>query len=331
MRVFLFEFVTGGGFLEIEGRPLPDGSLLHEGDAMWRALHEDFSALDEVEVWSMRDARLPTVPYDNVSRIEFHVREQFFNFAIACDYTLVIAPEFSGHLYNYSLGPMMAGVRLLSPNVEFIQVASDKTMTAERLTRAGVPIARGQRLLPGELIPQSITFPAVLKQNDGAGSMCRLLATDEEPTWTEVMRIEPFVQGHACSQSFLCRGTDSPIACPPMSQILSAERQFEYLGGERLMDARLVARATKLATRAIVAMPPTNGYVGVDLVLGDCPDGTEDCVIEINPRMTTSYIGLRQIASKNLAQAMIEITCEDEPRVEFSDEPVAFDADGTIR
>jgi predicted ATP-grasp superfamily ATP-dependent carboligase len=47
------------------------------------------------------------------------------------------------------------------------------------------------------------------------------------------------------------------------------------------------------------------GYAGVDLVLGDAADGSGDYAIEINPRLTTSYIGLRAAAGFNVAEAMV--------------------------
>ena len=49
-------------------------------------------------------------------------------------------------------------------------------------------------------------------------------------------------------------------------------------------------------------IPGLTGYVGVDLVL------TEDSalLIEINPRLTTSYIALRQVTPVNLAKAISE-------------------------
>jgi len=42
------------------------------------------------------------------------------------------------------------------------------------------------------------------------------------------------------------------------------------------------------------------GYVGVDVILTQ----DEALLIEINPRLTTSYIGLRQVIDLNLAQAI---------------------------
>jgi predicted ATP-grasp superfamily ATP-dependent carboligase len=43
----------------------------------------------------------------------------------------------------------------------------------------------------------------------------------------------------------------------------------------------------------------------VDVILGDGPAG--DVVVEINPRLTTSYVGLRALAVDNLVAAMLRV------------------------
>ena len=73
------------------------------------------------------------------------------------------------------------------------------------------------------------------------------------------------------------------------------------------------------------------GYVGVDLVLGDNADGNGDRVIEINPRLTTSYVGLRAAAQANLAAAMLAAAEDRRPDMRFSPKSLQFDADGTVR
>ena len=62
----------------------------------------------------------------------------------------------------------------------------------------------------------------------------------------------------------------------------------------------LAVRAVELGRRAVTAVSGLCGYVGVDLVLRG-----QDQVIEINPRLTTSYVGLRALAKTNLAEAML--------------------------
>ena len=44
------------------------------------------------------------------------------------------------------------------------------------------------------------------------------------------------------------------------------------------------------------------GYVGVDLVLGD-----EPFVVDVNPRLTTSYVGLSKVTGFNVADTMVNV------------------------
>jgi predicted ATP-grasp superfamily ATP-dependent carboligase len=70
--------------------------------------------------------------------------------------------------------------------------------------------------------------------------------------------------------------------------------------------------------------------VGVDLVLGRDPRGSEDVVIEVNPRLTTSYVGLRAAARSNLAEAMWLISQGQAPTVDFDMRPLEFDSSGNV-
>jgi predicted ATP-grasp superfamily ATP-dependent carboligase len=78
-------------------------------------------------------------------------------------------------------------------------------------------------------------------------------------------------------------------------------------------------------------MPEGRGYLGVDLLLGPADDGSQDYVIEVNPRLTTSYVGLRALSETNVARAMLDVAAGRAPVLAFRDEVIEFDADGTIR
>ncbi|HZN36170.1 MAG TPA: ATP-grasp domain-containing protein, partial [Pirellulaceae bacterium] len=99
-------------------------------------------------------------------------------------------------------------------------------------------------------------------------------------------------------------------------------------GGRLPLSEALSARARRLAEAAVSALPPATGYVGVDVILGAAGNG--DRVIEINPRLTTSYVGLRAFAKCNLAAAMLAVAEGREPDLSFGGGRVEFLADGTI-
>jgi predicted ATP-grasp superfamily ATP-dependent carboligase len=142
--------------------------------------------------------------------------------------------------------------------------------------------------------------------------------------------LQRFTPGVPASVSFLA-GSDRILPLLPSAQHFSTDGRFRYHGGEVPLPAELAQRALDLASRAVTAFPQLQGYIGVDLVLGEPADGSEDVVIEINPRLTTSYIGLRRLARANLAQALLDlVTGKGPPALEWHTGIVRFQADGTI-
>ena len=182
-------------------------------------------------------------------------------------------------------------------------------------------------------LPDDFTYPAVLKPVCGAGSQHTLLVSsprDEPPSYPWSRRLEEFCPGIAASVSFLC-GPGHRTALPACRQHLSTDGRFVYQGGALISEQELALRATRLAHHALDALPPALGYVGVDLVLGRAGDGSEDKVIEVNPRLTTSYVGLRAATSQNLAAALVENYVGQASSPTFNRVTIEFSNDGTIR
>jgi len=341
MRIFLYEWVTGGGLVEETGA-LPQ-SLLTEGAAMLSALAADFMAIDGARVSVLRDIRLDalslpgaTLPGCEVIEVysKSHHREELERLAAEADHTLVIAPEIDDILVQTNRWVRSAGGRLLASSHEFVSLTSDKHQTAQTLNLAGIATPEAQLLeADQEKLPADFEYPGVLKPVHGAGSQHTLLVASERdtpPPYPWPRRLERFCPGLACSVSFLC-GPAHRVALPVCRQHLTPDGRFSYTGGSLLAESDLAHRATALADRALEVLPPALGYVGVDLVLGKAGEGSEDFVIEINPRLTTSYVGLRSACEDNLAAALLANAggvCEN-PR--FSSSPLEFSSDGTIR
>jgi len=332
VRILVYEFVTGGGWYHVDDQQ-PPASLAREAEAMLRAVATDLAALDGVEVEILRDERQPACDVAGVLvhpvRSAADERRRLARQAAEADATLVIAPEFDGHLLDRVRRVERSGGRLLGPSSQVVALASDKQATAEHLARHGVPVPLGMPLAAGEELPRSFDYPAVLKPRDGAGSLgIRRINSPAEADQRAPRdsRLERYYPGAAASVACLC-GENAIAVLEPCGQRL-AERAFAYEGGWLPLDRALGARARRLALRAAAALPNPRGYLGFDLVLGGDPAGSGDVVVEINPRLTTSYVGLRAALASNLAGAMIEIAAGRTPELCWKLAPISFSPDG---
>jgi predicted ATP-grasp superfamily ATP-dependent carboligase len=180
----------------------------------------------------------------------------------------------------------------------------------------------------------------VIKPRDGAGSLQTWFEAGGAQSEARAKHFRPrfasgsayliaqeYVKGFAVSVSFLI-GPNSTAPLIPCAQRLSRDGRFQYEGGYLPIAPELADRATRIATSAIECVPGLLGYIGVDIVLGE--DG-RDWAIEINPRLTTSYVGLRALAKFNTAEAMLAIVRGDSPpEMTWGSDSIQFTPDGQI-
>lgn len=294
MRLFLYEHISAGGL----GPKVPV-SLLREGRAMRDAVCGDFRRLG-VDVVTSGDFRVT---------------------AVACDWTLVIAPEFDHILLNCAQAVLDVGGRLLGSMPEAIRLTADKLALASWWQERGVATPGTAQALNEEAV--------VLKPRFGAGSQATFLlrvgvelARDAaRREWPGEFIVQQYVEGQAASVALLM-GERQTIPLLPGRQHLSDDGRFRYLGGSLPLPEPLATRAVNLALQAVAGIDGLRGYVGVDLVLGD--DG-RDYAIEINPRVTTSYLGLRRLCQQNLAELMLQLAHgETVPQPTWQDGVVEF-------
>ena len=334
MRVFVSEYVCGGAWPEPE---LPT-SLAREGRAMLESIVADFARIPGVSVATTWNERLGVFC---VADVAAHAvcdpvdeRRRFEHLAAECDATLVIAPEFDGILEERARAVLGAGGRLLGPEPEAIALCSDKLALARHLEARGFPTIATELWDPkGECG----SLPCVLKPRDGAGSLdVHLVRTRDDDsrigsdlanTGRAFIR-QPYVPGRALSASVILT-PDRVHLFPAGEQLLSDDGRFTYLGGA--IPAQTTPDRTRIDAMledVCRSIPGLNGYVGFDLVQ---PDGDPErlLICEINPRLTTSYLGYRRLAYENLAERMLFPERDSTP-IAWKDGRVRFRADGTV-
>ncbi len=304
MKIFVYEHVTGGG---CAGAAL--SAFLADGELMWRAMLDDLTAISGVEVISLRDDRLamPVIPGAQVIATRVATFADDFRRCLeAADAVWLVAPESGGLLEALSEAVLRAGKRLLGSRPRGVRIAASKTATAEHLA------ARGVAVIPAHASPYLMIEdgPVVMKPDDGAGCQDTRLFPSLEAAedWTLAHRcggriFQPFVAGPARSLSLLC--------CDGYAQLLAVNRQhvslsdgcFDFHGVSVNDLSDRDGRYADLADRVAAVLPDLWGHVGVDFI--ETLRGP--VVVEVNPRLTVSYAGLRESLACNPARRLLEL------------------------
>ncbi|MGQ9366475.1 ATP-grasp domain-containing protein [Azospirillum sp. ST 5-10] len=301
-RILVCEYVTGGG---LGGRVAegPFAALRHEGERMACALANDLMGVAGVQATVARDRALP--PPDAPARVHWVDGADpwpAWAAAIAAhDAVWPIAPESDGLLERLSRLVLAERRTLLGSAPDAVAHTAGKRATAERLAAAGVPAVPAH---PPWAEPPS-AHGWIVKPDDGAGAegvrhlrdaaaLAAWRAADPHPGYV----VQPFVPGVPASLSLLCR--DGRAWLLAVNRQLIDEEADGALGYRGSVVGALNHRAAEVAPLAqavAAAFPGLWGHVGVDLILAD----GGPVVVEVNPRLTTSYVGLHEALARNPA------------------------------
>jgi tyramine---L-glutamate ligase len=314
MRIVVVEHLTSA--------PAPPGAaaLVREGRAMRDAVAEDLRCLPGVRVTVLHRRGLPPPSLARLrgrevrGGIEAALRDALRD----ADAALVLAPEERGCLARLASLVVRSGRRLLGPSPDAIRLAGDKLRTVRLLAAAGIaaPPARVIRLADAIPLLAVRPLPFVLKPRDGCGArgvvlvrhrgeIGAALAALRRATGRGTALVQEFVAGDAASVSVVAaRDRIVPLGLNRQRIVLRSGR-IGYRGGETPWRHPGAAAAIETACAAVRALarsvPGVTGYLGVDLVLAR----SGPVVIEINPRLTTSYVGLRRALPSNPAALLL--------------------------
>jgi tyramine---L-glutamate ligase len=214
--------------------------------------------------------------------------------APACDVGLVIAPD---HLLSMFTMILEQHTHNLGCGFMTVALCANKVQTQKILRQHGIPV-------PGEPGPGK----RVIKPVRGCDAQGVRLS-ESDPGKDEF--VERFINGEHFSVSIIPNRVIGD-AClyfsgaPPL--VLAVNRQqigidpdgsFHYLGGETPVHP---PREPEIAgtARKVVEILGCQGYCGVDVVVAD-----KVYVVDVNPRITTSLIGIAACMDEEIADLLI--------------------------
>lgn len=292
MKVLLAEYTTAH-----------DPSLAHEGAAMLGVLTASFERCG----------------YDVVLPGTGDFADEITRLAPACDMGLVIAPDhllskysmiLEQHTHNLGCGFMTAAL------------CANKVQTKKVLSQHGI-------MVPGE--PDH--GKKVIKLVRGCGTQGVRLS-DKSPGDGEFA--EQYIEGEHISVSIIPNRVIGD-AClyfkgnPPA--VLAINRQnievgtdgsFHYLGGETPVHPAREEEIISIARKTAEVLG-CQGYCGIDMVLADAV-----YVIEVNPRITTSLVGIAACMEEETANLIVAASKGEGPAEVHLKGHARFDTDGKV-
>lgn len=294
---------------------------------MLRCVVTDFKAAGH-EVTVLLDARLsklnPPIDADCTVPIFYSQEPEKFLKSIAQinDALYVIAPE-SGQILQ-ELAELVEKTEKTSLNCESSTIGkvADKAVLYEKLQKNDFPTPKTLTLNLTDSLMQikqtikcELTYPVVFKPVDGVGCGGLSLVKEESQIEKAIAKVkaesksalflaQEFINGDSASVSLLSNGKKAMALSLNKQNIILAgsDAVSSYEGGVIPYDYWLKQDVFKVAEKIVEAFPGLRGYVGVDFVLTE----HKAFVVDVNPRLTTSYVGLRKVADFNVAEELVD-------------------------
>jgi predicted ATP-grasp superfamily ATP-dependent carboligase len=244
------------------------------------------------------------------------------------DAAYVIAPETDGLLQSLVEVVEQTGAASLNCPASAIEKVSDKVVFYEFMRKLGLPLPETIMFSVTDDLKEikkavrgSLKFPLIFKPSNGVSCCGLSVVRNEEHVAGAVGKIkressskhflvQELIIGAAASVSLVSTGSDVvPISLNRQDvTIETPEACSSYSGGLVPFDNPLRAEAFKVAEKIVRSFRDLRGYLGVDFVLTE----EKAVAVEVNPRLTTSYVGLRRVANLNPAQAIVNAVLKRE-------------------
>jgi predicted ATP-grasp superfamily ATP-dependent carboligase len=326
LNILVYEHACGGGFAEGVVSP----GILAEGFGMLRSVVANLKAAGH-EVTVILDEGLsrlnPPLQADCIIPI-FSFKEAQQAILKACantDAAYVIAPETGGTLHLLVEFIEQNGVPLLNSRSKAIQAVSDKAVLYETLKANKLKTPKTLRVNVAQYVKEAIVrkfdFPIVFKPTDGVGCSGLSVVKDasqvdgaiakiDAELASDAFMVQEYLEGETVSVSLLCTGTKTlPVSLNKQNVTLSTPDYAScYVGGAVPFEHEIKQKAFKTAEKVVNCFSGLKGYVGVDLILTE----KGPVVVDVNPRLTTSFIGLSRIAGFNFGDAIAKAALKND-------------------
>ena len=320
MRLLVFEFITGGGLIN---QPLPP-SLLQEGYLMRNALLNDLCLLNKLELLILHDERIAFATETGHEHLHYliisadkDIQAVLLDQSDLYDAVWLIAPETDGILARWAQFFNKQGKKMCLSGQEAIDLCQDKLGTFNCLQKAGIAC------VPSFLFTSKVVIESgswILKANNSVGCDEVYLLLEEShrikvlagliPEHCYI--IQPYVSGKVLSLSCLFYQGQAFFICCNEQQMKNEQQQFVLSACQVNVQTDKFEQYQQLCQLIATAIPQLFGYIGIDFIE---TEAEENLILEINPRLTSSYAGISAATGLNVAELVLGMLEHDIPNL----------------
>ncbi len=281
---------------------------------MLKALLADCGRMPSLKVQLMLDSRCQALAagYPNTTIISAHddAQQVFEGLLASVDAVWLVAPEFDGILESWTVIVEAAGKQLLTTSAAAVSLTADKWRTCRCLQAAGIS-AMSTALLTEQSVYRAGEW--VIKPIDGAGCADTWRVANAEAFkqtldlihQSQNFIIQPYVEGRPMSLSCLFHQGQGWVLCVN-GQVMGEQAHRLKLLACQVNCMPVTAAHERLVAQLAKAIPGLHGYVGIDFIQSPYA-ADEYWVVEINPRLTSSYVGIHQALGLNVVELVLQM------------------------
>lgn len=319
MNLLIFEFATATG--------LQNQAITLEGEAMLKGLLKDLKDVDndylvsKNSTFDYNELNEKGKTLDNKCRA-INVDDNFFwwldknikNY----DACLLLAPEEDLILYKLTQKLEKNKIKIIGSTSEAVLTCSDKFQTYQHL-KDKFPVVKSEKVYFTDLKNYKQIMgkksKMIVKPADGVScsgvkvvqsysDFIKASAQLKRVTNFPYFLLQDFAEGTSASVSLLSNGSNAVPLSLNRQNIELKSSELKYNGGKIPFKNVMSDKSKEIAKTVIESIDGLKGYVGVDLIIDDVNEDVS--ILEINPRLTTSYVALRKLLNFNLGEAIIE-------------------------
>ena len=289
-KILIYEYITGGGLLNED----LTSSLMNEANMITASINDCCHKSKYFTHNSFRDYRLSGTNDKEFIILRDNSKIYDLEFLREYDYVLPVLPEIDMELYEYVKYLEEHGINAVISNSDTIKICSDKLKFYKYCKKYSLPSINTYEKYNNSLKNKLV----MIKDRYGAGCSYNEVVknTKNNGKIGNNKVIQPYINGDDFSISIYFTKKNF--------KVLTVNKQLiEYRNNKARLQSIIVNIKNKSYLKVLSLIssiknifPGLYGFVGVDIIVN------EDAIflVEINPRLTTSFIGIYDTIGINI-------------------------------